>query len=172
MGAHVGPRDCHITGRNLPIEIRSAVALFGHMGIEMDPRELTEHEQKVLTDAISLYKKYRHITHGGDLFRMDDDGMNVKFGYVSKDKQEGIFAYNSVTETVRTTPNRFYFAGLDANKQYTIERVWPEKLKEYTPSILQQTEGHVFSGEVLMQYGMQLPVLFPQTALIYTVKAL
>ncbi|HAU27377.1 MAG TPA: alpha-galactosidase, partial [Alteromonas australica] len=74
--------------------------------------------------------------------------------------------------TVRTTPNRFYFAGLDANKQYTIERVWPEKLKEYTPSILQQTEGHVFSGEVLMQYGMQLPVLFPQTALIYTVKAL
>ena len=171
MGAHVGPRDCHITGRHLPIEIRSAVALFGHMGIEMDPRELTEHEQSVLTDAISLYKKYRHITHGGDLFRMDDDGMNVKFGYVSKDKQDGIFAYNSVTETVRTTPNRFYFAGLDADKQYTIERVWPKKLKEYTPSILQQTQGQVFSGEVLMKYGMQLPVLFPQTALIYTVKA-
>jgi alpha-galactosidase len=47
----------------------------------------------------------------------------------------------------------------------------PEKLKEYTPSILQQTQGQVFSGEVLMKYGMQLPVLFPQTALIYTVKA-
>lgn len=171
MGAHVGPRECHITGRHLPVEIRAAVALFGHMGIEMDPRELTEHEQKVLTNAIALYKKYRHLTHSGDVFRMDDDGLNVKFGYVSKDKLQGIFAYNSIRETRRTTPSRYYFAGLDANKQYTIERIWPEKLKEYTPSILQRTEGQVFTGEVLMKYGMQLPVLFPQTALIYTVTA-
>ena len=171
MGAHVGPRDCHITGRNLPIEIRSAVAMFGHMGIEMDPRELTEHEEKVLTDAISLYKCIRPLTHNGDLFRMDDDGLNVKFGYVSKNKEEGVFAYNSVQETRRTTPTRFYFAGLDANKQYTVERVWPGVLKEYTPSILQQLEGEVFTGEVLMKYGMQLPVLFPETALIYSVKA-
>lgn len=171
MGAHVGPRDCHITGRHMPIEMRAAVAMFGHMGIEMDPRELTEHESKTLSEAISLYKKYRHITHGGDLYRMDDDGLNVKFGYVSKDKNEGIFAYNSVTETLRTTPNRFYFAGLAAEKQYKLQRVWPTTLKEYSPSILQQTEGQVFSGEVLMQYGMQLPVLFPQTALVYTLTA-
>ena len=171
MGAHVGPRDCHITGRNLPIEIRSAVAMFGHMGIEMDPRELTEHEESVLTDAISLYKRIRPLTHSGDLFRMDDDGLNVKFGYVSKNKEEGVFAYNSVQETRRTTPTRFFFAGLDANKQYTVERVWPRVLKEYTPSILQQLEGKVFTGEVLMKYGMQLPVLFPETALIYSVKA-
>jgi alpha-galactosidase len=171
MGAHVGPRDCHITGRNLPIEIRAAVSMFGHMGIEMDPRELTEHEQDTLKSAISLYKKYRHITHGGDLYRMDDDGLNVKFGYVSKDKAEGIFAYNSVKETGRTTPSRFYFAGLDADKSYTLERVWPGTLKEYSPSILQKTDGQVFSGEALMKYGMQMPVLFPQTSLIYTVKA-
>ena len=102
---------------------------------------------------------------------MDDDGLNVKFGYVSKNKEEGVFAYNSVQETRRTTPTRFFFAGLDANKQYTVERVWPRVLKEYTPSILQQLEGKVFTGEVLMKYGMQLPVLFPETALIYSVKA-
>jgi len=171
MGAHVGPRDCHITGRNIPIELRSAVSMFGHMGIEMDPRELTEHEEKTLTSAIALYKQYRHLTHTGDVFRLDDDGLNVKFGYVSKDKNEGIFAYNSVKETLRTTPTRFYFAGLDKNKTYTLERVWPETLKEYTPSILQQIDGKTFTGEALMKYGMQLPVLFPQTALIYSVKA-
>ena len=171
MGAHVGPRDCHITGRTIPIELRSAVSMFGHMGIEMDPRELTEHEEKTLKSAIALYKQYRHLTHTGDVFRLDDDGLNVKFGYVSKDKREGIFAYNSVKETLRTTPTRFYFAGLDKNKTYTLERVWPETLKEYSPSILQKTEGKTFTGEALMKYGMQLPVLFPQTALIYTVKA-
>jgi alpha-galactosidase len=43
-------------------------------------------------------------------------------------------------------------------------------LKEYSPSILQKTDGQVFSGEALMKYGMQMPVLFPQTSLIYTAK--
>ncbi len=170
MGAHVGPRDCHITGRNLPIELRAAVAMFGHMGIEMDPRELTDHEQDTLKDAIALYKAHRHITHSGDLFRMDDDGLNVNFGYVAKDKSEALFAYNSVKETTRTTPNKYQFIGLDPNKSYTVSRIWPNTLKEYSPSILQKTDGQVFTGEALMRFGMQLPVLFPQTSLIYSVK--
>lgn len=171
MGAHVGPRDCHITGRNIPIEMRAAVAMFGHMGIEMDPRELTEQETGALKDAITLYKSFRHLTHSGDLFRMDDDKLNVKFGYVSKDKSEAVFAYNSVVETPKTTPLRFLFAGLDSAKSYRITRVWPEKLKEYSPSILQTADGKVFTGEALMKFGLQMPVLFPQTALIYKLDA-
>ena len=171
MGAHVGPRDCHITGRNIPIEMRAAVAMFGHMGIEMDPRELTEQETGALKEAIALYKSFRHLTHSGDLFRMDDDGLNVKFGYVAKDKSEAVFAYNSVIETPKTTPLRFLFGGLDSNKSYRITRVWPEKLKEYSPSILQKVDGEVFTGEALMKFGLQMPVLFPQTSLLYKLEA-
>lgn len=169
MGAHVGPRHCHITGRHLPIELRAAVAMFGHMGIEMDPRELTEHERQVLTNAITLYKSYRELIHSGDVFRSDDDGLNVSFGYVSKDKSQGIFSYNSIKETPRTTPGRFYFHGLNPDKQYRLTRVWPETLKEYSGSVLQVVEGQVFSAQALAEHGMQLPVLFPQTCLIYTV---
>ncbi|WP_137166619.1 alpha-galactosidase [Salinimonas lutimaris] len=171
MGAHVGPRDCHITGRHLPIELRSAVAMFGHMGIEMDPRELTDHEKEVLKTAINLYKENRSLLHSGDLFRMDDDGLNVKFGYVAKDKSKGIFAYNNVKETGRTIPSRFYFAGLNPEQQYRLNRAELGNLKEYSPSILQKTDGEIFSGEALMTFGMQMPVLFPQTSLIYTVEA-
>lgn len=171
MGAHVGPRDCHITGRHLPIELRSAVAMFGHMGIEMDPRELTDHEKDVLKKAINLYKENRSLLHSGDLFRMDDDGLNVKFGYVAKDKSKGIFAYNNVKETGRTIPSRFYFAGLNPHQQYRLTRVELGNLKEYSPSILQKADGEIFSGEALMTFGMQMPVLFPQTSLIYTVEA-
>lgn len=40
----------------------------------------------MLIDVILFYKKYCYIIYGGDLFCMDDDGMNVKFGYVFKDK--------------------------------------------------------------------------------------
>lgn len=171
MGAHVGPRDCHITGRHLSIELRAAVAMFGHMGIEMDPRELTEHERKVLSDAISIYKKNRSWLHSADLFRLDDDGLNINFGYVSDDKQRAIFAYNSIKETGHTTPGRYYFVGLDRGTAYRLTRLWPETLKEYSPSVLQATEGEVFSGEALMQIGLQLPVLFPQTALVFLLEA-
>lgn len=171
MGAHVGPRDCHITGRHLSIELRAAVAMFGHMGIEMDPRELTEHEQKVLADAIAIYKKNRSWLHTADLFRLDNDGLNINFGYVSGDKRRAMFAYNSVKETLHTTPGRYYFAGLNGATAYRLTRIWPEKLKEYSPSVLQAVEGQVFSGEALMQIGLQLPVLFPQTALIFSLEA-
>ncbi|RDV29013.1 alpha-galactosidase [Alteromonas aestuariivivens] len=167
MGAHVGPRDCHITGRHISIETRAAVALFGHMGMEMDPRELTDHEVGVLKSAFSLYKRYRPLTHSGDLYRLDDDGMNVNFGVVAKDKSEALFAYNSILETPRTTPGRFRFAGLDPNRRYTLSRVWPQQLKEYSPSVLSVVDGKVFSGQLLMQAGLQLPVLFPQTSLVF-----
>lgn len=171
MGAHVGPRDCHITGRTLSAELRCAVALFGHMGIEMDPRELTDHEQTVIKDAIALYKKFRDLLHSAELFRLDPDGLSLCFGYVAQDKQQALFAYNSIKETPRTTPGRFYFTGLNPDLTYTLSRVWPQKLDEYSESVLQVVEKQQFSGQALMQMGMQLPVLFPQTSLIFHLKA-
>ena len=171
MGAHVGPRDCHITGRTLSIELRCAVALFGHMGIEMDPRELTTHEQTVVKAAIALYKQHRKLLHTAHLHRLDTDGLSINFGYVSADKDEALFAYNSIRETPRTTPSRLYFTGLDANRNYTLSRIWPEVLNEYSESVLQALDKKVFSGEALMQAGLQLPVLFPQTSVIFHLNA-
>ena len=86
---------------------------------------------------------------------------------INKDKSQAIFAYNSVKETKRTTPPKYRFSGLSAEKIYTLTLIWPIKLKEYSPSILGKIQGEKFSGESLMQLGMQLPVLFPQTSLIF-----
>lgn len=170
MGAHVGPRHCHITGRHLPIETRAAVSLFGHMGMEMDPHELTGHEQDVLTDAFALHKKHRKLIHSGDLFRQDDDGINVNFAVVAQNKQQALFAYNSVSETLRTTPGRYRFIGLDPQKQYRLKKVWPVVLREYSTSVLDAVENEVFTGELLVSVGLQLPVLFPQTSIIFYVE--
>lgn len=170
MGAHVGPRHCHITGRNLPIETRAAVAFFGHMGMEMDPRELSQHEKTVLSDAFALHKKHRQLIHSGNLFRQNADGMNVNFGVVANNKEQGLFAYNSVFETKRTTPGQYRFFGLDPQKRYRLQKIWPLILKEYSPSILEVIENQVFSGELLLNVGLQLPVLFPQTCLIFYVQ--
>ena len=171
MGAHVGPRDCHITGRHIPIAMRAAVAMFGHMGIEMDPRELTEEETMELTQAIALHKENRELIHSGNLVRLNEDGLNINFGIVNQEKTQALFAYNSVIETVRTNPGRMVFAGLSAEQTYRVDIAWPNALKEYSPSIWNKIDGQVVSGDALMQFGMQMPVVFPQTALIFKLTA-
>ena len=167
MGAHVGPRECHITGRVVNIEMRAAVAFFGHMGLEMDPRELTNLEYKQLTTIIALHKKHRQLIHSGKLIRLNSDGDSINFGIVNAKKSQALFAYNSISETKRTTPAKYRFSGLSHDKIYRLSLIWPTKLKEYSPSILSIIEQQHFSGEALMQLGMQLPILNPQTALIF-----
>jgi len=172
MGAHVGPRDCHTTGRRVSMEMRAAVAFFGHMGIEMDPRELTDAEKETLTAAIALHKHYRDFIHNAQLHRLDTDKLCINFGLVNQEKTLALFAYNSVVESGRTLPKRLRFVGLDANKHYTLSLVWPTVLKEHTPSLIQKINKQVFSGAVLMQFGMQLPITLPQSALIFELAAI
>ena len=167
MGAHVGPRDCHITGKRVSIEMRAGVAFFGHMGIEMDPRELSEHESEQLTHVIALHKKHRELIHNGQVIRANSDGDSIDFGVVNNEKTQALFSYNSINETKRTTPKKYRFNGLDANKSYELSLIWPTKLDEYSPSILSKIQNKTFTGEALMQFGMQLPVTFPQTTLIF-----
>ena len=167
MGAHVGPRDCHITGRNVSIEMRAAVSMFGHMGIEMDPRELTDHEYNALKAAIALHKEHREFIHAADLYRLDSDDLSINFGLIDEQKSKALFAYNSVRETPRTAPNKLRFVGLDADTQYTLNLVWPVKFEEYRPSSIAAVNGQTFTGEALMEFGLQMPISFPQTSLIF-----
>ena len=66
LGMHVGARRSHTTGRSHSIELRTLTALFGWMGVECDPRQLNDHEQRVLGEAIALHKQHRALLHGGE----------------------------------------------------------------------------------------------------------
>ena len=167
MGSHVGPRDCHITGRRISIDMRIAVAMFGSLGMEMDPRELTQADKDALKAGLAVYKAHRELLHTGRLYRHDMDGQSIDFGIVAQDQSSALFAYNSVVESRRTIPKKYRFQGLDSSQTYRFNLIWPTELDEYTPSLLAQIEGQIFSGEALMQAGMQLPITFPQTSLIF-----
>lgn len=170
MGSHVGPRDCHITGRRISMPMRIAVAMFGSMGMEMDPRELSDDDVSCLQAGLALYKEQRQLIHKGRLHRLELNGNSIDFGIVNSDQTEALFAYNSVVETRRTQPRKYRFAGLNSDAHYKLELVWPKQLKEYSPSILSVIQGHTFSGESLMKFGMQLPIVFVQTSLVFSLQ--
>ncbi|MBN8502258.1 MAG: alpha-galactosidase [Sphingomonadales bacterium] len=64
MGAHVGASPAHATGRSQSLGFRAAVALPGHFGVELDPRQLPADERAELADWIGFYKRWRHLLHG------------------------------------------------------------------------------------------------------------
>ena len=157
-------------GVGVSIEMRAAVALFGHMGIEMDPRELTDHERATLKEALALHKANRDLIHQGQLVRLHSDQNSVEFGMVSNDQTEALFSYNCVKETLRYMPNKFMFKGINPSFNYKLDLAWPtskEKVKEYSESVLSHALGQVYSGELLIEHGMQMPVLDPQSSLIF-----
>ncbi len=170
MGAHVGPRHCHITGRVVSMEMRAAVALFGHMGMEMDPRELDDHERETLTKAFTLHKKHRQLIHNGELIRLTNNELDVSFAVRDSDSSKALYAYYQLAEPLHYCPNKFLFKGLDESANYRLDLVWPssvDAVKQYSASVLSSVDGDTFTGELLANHGMQIPVLDPQSALVF-----
>lgn len=175
MGSHVGPRDCHITHRTISMAMRASVVLFGHMGMEMDLRELSEEETVELKAMIALYKKHRQLVHSGDLFRLELPEYMHGLGIVAQDKSQALFSYSLIACSSASLPDQYYFAGLEKHALYQLDIIWPIKAAENWPKTavfnfktnLPDIDGQQFTGEVLMQLGMQLPLLTPQSSLIF-----
>lgn len=176
MGTHVGPRQCHITGRTLSMEFRAATAFFGHMGMELNLLEETDSDLKILQSAIELHKKHRELLHGGDFVRLDSSEYLNVVGVVAGDKKEAIFSCAKTTGHNTTLPGRFRFTGLDPEKHYRVRIIWPtEGFSETAPSIVDAADllgkGSIFSGEALLLHGIQLPLMYPETCIFYHFEA-
>lgn len=171
-GAHVGPQKCHITRRTLSMDFRTATAFFGHMGLELDLMNESDDDLETLKQAVSLHKKHRRLLHEGDFVRLDSsDYLNV-VGVVAKDQSEALFSCAKTNGHTTTLPGRFRFTGLAPDKRYRARIIWPSKNTSVTtPSIIEAAdllgEGSVFSGEALLVHGIQLPLMHPESCIIY-----
>ncbi|PTT08328.1 alpha-galactosidase [Caulobacter sp. HMWF025] len=167
MGAHVGPTDCHITGRRVSMATRVSTALFGHFGIEANLLTLTPEERAELADGVRLYKQLRGLIHTGDLHRLDRPANETAFGIVSPDRSEAVFAYTLVREQDAYFAGRLRLHGLDPEARYRVKRVWPDRLVERSSDLVTALgEGLELDGRALMAVGLQLPRLHPQTSFV------
>ncbi len=171
LGAHVGPRACHITGRHISMEMRVATAIFGHMGMELDLAELTEQEATVLTSGVDLYKKHRDLIHAGDFVRIDSECHANTVGVVAKDQSEALISYAMVASRVSASPEVLKLHGLSEDNSYKFNLVWPLNDNRVALKEWQNMNGQVFSGHLLAHAGVQIPPIFPESALIIHLKA-
>ena len=176
LGAHVGPETCHITKRRLPMELRVATALFGHMGMELNLLEESTETLAILQAGIRLYKQRRALLHSGDLFRLDTAKDVNAVGVVSKDRREALFSWCQMTGHQQTLPRRVRLTGLDPSKSYCLKAIWPQPLPvQSAPSIADALDlegsGKSVPGETLMSLGFQAPLVYPETCIIYHLSA-
>lgn len=155
MASHVSADRNHQTGRRTPLKFRFDVAMSGRLGMEMQPKDMTEADKEFAKRAIKAYKEIRPIVQHGDLYRLVSPYDKVGFAslmYATPEKDKAVFfAYrmeyllNQVTPRVRMT-------GVDPQKQYKLVEMTPLKADKKN-----SLDGKIVSGKLLLEEGIEVP---------------
>ncbi|MCR5312510.1 MAG: alpha-galactosidase [Bacteroidaceae bacterium] len=154
MASHISATPNHQTFRTIPLKFRCDVAMSGRLGMEIQPKNMTEAEKTLCRQAISDYKKIRPIVQFGNLYRLHSPyaGDNLaSLMYVSDNKQEAVFYWYKLETFVNQHLPRIKMAGLDPSKKYTVHEL--NKI-DTTPL---DCEGKTYTGDYLMKNGLEVP---------------
>ena len=150
MGSHVSAVPNHQTGNVTPIKFRFDMACAGRLGMELQPKQMTDAEKEFARRAIASYKEYRDIVMQGDLYRIGtpyDESGSYGVLYVSKDKRQAVLFAYSLHYQGRSLIPKFRLDGLDPKAGYTVRELNVDKPRFWF-------DGKTLSGELLMNAGI------------------
>jgi alpha-galactosidase len=154
MGAHVSAVPNHQVGRLTSLEMRAAVAFFGNLGYELDPRHLSDDEGAQVRAQIAWYQQRRDLLHGGRFLRLvspfEGDGNETAWMTVSDDGRRGLVGWYRVLSHTVPGPSLLRLRGLDATARYRIS-LWPQ-----SDDALARANSLERGGDELMHVGLFL----------------
>ncbi len=163
-GSHVGPRHCHTSGRVIDISMRAWVAAQRHMGFEMDPRELDDHETAVLTEVTAWWKANRDWMQMADILRLDSaDAAVIAEQQMAADKSRFVVFAGKAATSAQISPRPLRLTGLERDAMYKVDLV----NRNTAPGLSRGTQAlksrvMTLSGAYLMTHGVTLPWSFPE----------
>ena len=154
MGSHIASSPNHQTFRTIPLKYRIDVAMSGRLGMEIQPKNMTEEEKAQAKKAISEYKEIRPVVQFGNLYRLhspyDKDGV-ASLMYVTEQKDEAVFYWWKTETFCNQHLPRIRMAGLNPDKMYTIHEL--DRIDNKPLPF----EGKQLSGRYLMDNGLEIP---------------
>lgn len=156
MAQHISAAPNHQTGRVIPIKFRCDVAMSGRLGLELQPSKMTEEERAQSTQAIKDYKTVRDVIQLGNLYRLvspyDHKGI-ASLMYTDDAKDKAVFFAYKMDNFVNQVVPRVCLRGLDPSKNYRVK-----ELNVRTGARPCFLDGKTFSGRLLMNTGIELPL--------------
>ena len=154
MASHISATPNHTVFRTTAMKYRIDVAMSGRLGMEIQPKNMTDDEKALCRKAIAEYKQIRPIVQFGDIYRLvspyDKIGL-ASLMYVNETKDKSVFFWWKTESFQNEHLPRVKMAGLDANKNYKVRELNRIDLKPM------DIEGKVFSGAYLMNHGLEMP---------------
>ena len=154
MASHISAAPNHQTFRTIPLKYRIDVAMSGRLGMEIQPKNMTEEEKALCRNAIAEYKTIRPVVQQGDIYRLlspyDKQGA-ASLMYVSPEKDKAVFYWWKTEHFCNQHLPRVRMAGLSPDKQYRIHEL--NRIDNAPLSF----EGQTFSGAYLMANGLEMP---------------
>ena len=154
MASHISAAPNHQTFRTVPLKYRIDVAMSGRLGMEIQPKNMTDEEKELCRKAIADYKKIRPVVQLGDIYRLVSpyDHLGVaSLMYTSPEKDKAVFYWWKTETLCNQHLPRVTMAGLHPDKTYRItelNRIDNQPLP---------FEGKVYSGAFLMENGLEIP---------------
>ncbi len=166
IGCHVTASPNCYTGRETTLKFRFDVALAGRLGLELDPRALTDSEMEEIRTRVELAKELRPITQLGELYRLVSpyDGPDCALLYTHGTRAL-LLAYTTqrpYTEQHTRIPLR----GLDPATRYTLTELAPDSTGHHCP-----LHTHTLGGDTLMATGLPIRWTRPQQSCIILLTA-
>ncbi len=173
MGSHIGASLCHSTRRRHSMEFRGLTALFGHMGIELDPVKEDQAEITGYERYIKLHKELRPLLHRGKTWRIPtDDKSHQILSVVSEDQSEAVVMLAQLAMPTHSLSGYLRIPGLDSNSLYRVTVIDKpanyDYIVNYQPPWTQS--GCELTGAWCEEVGLTMPILDAETAMLIKIE--
>ena len=164
MASHVSTVPNHQTGNVTPLKFRFDMACSGRLGMELQPRNLSDGERALAERCIGSYKQYRDLVFGGDLYRFASPYDSPYYGlmYVSEDRSRAVVFTYCVAYEPRTVGGKvFRLQGLDPARTYKV-------VEQNVDASCWWGHDKAFTGSFLMGGGFnpRLPQLYSSAVFV------
>jgi alpha-galactosidase len=176
LGAHVGPAPAHATGRSQGIDFRCAVACFGHLGVEADLLAMAPDERTALAGWIAFHKRWRPVLHGGTAHQgTTASGLHWR---LARTPDRAVLAVLTVVPPDHPCEPPLRLPPLAGGGRWRIRlarqagqaRARAEAGSPWIAAL--QGPGVTAGGDELARSGLPVPVMNPESALIFTFEAI
>lgn len=179
LGSHIGAERSHTTQRVTALSMRLATAAFASPGIEWDITACSDEELTQLARWSAYVTSRRELLHRGIRVHADlADEQTLLHGTIAPDGSHALFGWVRLGSSSGPQLARTPFPGLDPTRDYIVrvpDAFGPVPVHGREPawmgSARAASSGFRVSGALAGRAGLTLPVLQPESAMVFEFTA-